>query len=130
MDPHKSNYNPQEDQTEPLWSAYTDRVVGVYSTSGGIVVLGVLRKPNFDSSFVSFIPSIIFEADEEHCYVDYETPTRLPIQMFGRGETIVRPLAKGYLEEKVKIVNNLADKRRSVLGFSVKTGKTASSQPL
>ncbi|MDP1728780.1 MAG: hypothetical protein Q8L27_01085 [archaeon] len=114
----ESDYSFEKNQNQPVWGPHVNKEVGIYSTSGGTIGFGRLMKPNFDTKYVSLSPVFVWEADGEHAYLERERPLGIPLGMFEKGEIIITPFPRGYLEEKVGIANRLADKKRGVLGFA------------
>ena len=100
----------------PIWKPYIGREVSFEFTNS--TVMGVLRGVNVASNYVEFMPSIVSDADDKHLYLEKHVPTIITLPLIETGKYIIRPLRDGYLEARVKHLNNQVDKVSVNIGFS------------
>lgn len=85
----------------------------------GESIMGVMNSINYQAGEVLFLPVLTFEPDGERVYVEREFPVSVSLSRL-RGEKadrVIRRLKKGFLEDRAKEINRLADRKSGITGF-------------
>lgn len=120
----EQNNDNKKNNSKPIWAEFVGKEVIIYRGNNNLI--GILNKPNFDYHYVSIRPSMSYEADEKHAYVETELPINIPLSQI-ETDVVIRPLKKGYLEARVKEINRLEDLKSGNLGFAVDQTETNKS---
>jgi len=114
----------EQNNSKPIWAEFVGKEVILYRGNNNLI--GILNKPDLDHNYVSLKPSISYEADDKHAYVETKLPINIPLSQI-ENEVVIRPLKKGYLENRVKEINRLVDIKSGKLGFAAHQTETDKS---
>lgn len=83
-------------------------------------VHGVLKEIDVEKGYVDFLPFINQEGDGKKLYVEKETPLRVGLDLVTQDtKFFIRPHKEGYLEERVKRINEDTDKEKRRMGYNL-----------
>ncbi|MEK6882510.1 MAG: hypothetical protein AABY22_23010, partial [Nanoarchaeota archaeon] len=105
-----------EISSEPIWTPYIGKEIFV--DFAGSSVMGVLRGVDTLSNYAEFLPALVFAADEKHAHLEREIPIRVSLSLLERDKVVIRHLGDGYLEQRIKYLNERADKESARIGFN------------